>query len=421
MVQMVDEEVIIDVGSTFDTISNDDAFPNEWTSGYRLAYNCTFWMVNQGSDTETMNVRFPIHSAYEVGKLDIVSIKVDGDPVEWWEDEIVWDQDYNWAHFSVSFPPGEEVEMKVTYTTLTYANGLFHDIPHDSLNYILATGAGWYGPIGKGRIIIRFPYKATSENVFLEYQDKPFQFTDSDLVWEFTDLEPTSDDNIYLDFVSPNRWLEIIAEREKLESSPNNTSAMYRLAAAIFDVTVNETWFELIAPEPLFNKGLEAIQKAAGLAPNDVEIQVLYLSYLVTSASEEDLDLLEDQIAHIQSLNPDLSEEDGWTISAAEEKVSNLMTPKTNTPEPTTEPEPASTNTPEPVDTPVPPADNPEPTATRQREMTPEAGYLATGTPLPGFLGRSANLPVVLILVIGAVGLGLLVVVGLAVWLIRRK
>ncbi len=414
MVQMVAEEVIIDVGSTFDTISMDDEFPYRTTSGYRLAYNCTFWMVNQGTETESMNVRFPIRSAYEVGKLEIVSIKVDGDPVEWWEDDIVWNQDYNWAHFPVTFPPGEEVEMKVTYSTLTYANGYLHGIPHDSLNYILATGAGWYGPIGKGTIIIRFPYKATSENVFLGYQEKPFQFTESDLYWEFTDLEPTSNDNLFLEFVSPNRWLQIISEREKLEGSPNNVASLHRLAAAIFDVTVYEGAFGLIAPEPLFIQGLEAIGKAAHLAPNDLDIQILYLGYLITNASEENLDLLEDELAHIQSLDIELGQEDGFTIMAAEQKIAYLKTPKENTPEPTMSPESAATNTQEasPSSTPTP---------TRQPEMTPEKTYLPSATPLPEVVERSAVLPTWLILVLSAAGLGMLVVIGLVIWLIQRR
>lgn len=417
MVQMVAEEVIIDVGATWQIIELGEEYYHETLSGYVLAFNCTFWMVNQGSESESMAVRFPIHYKYSVGRIEIHSIKINGDSVYWWEDEIDRTADFNWAHFNVTFPPGEEVEIKITYTTLTYPNGLYHGIPHEIVSYVLSTGAGWYGPIGKGKIILRLPYNATPENVFTYRQEKKFIFTESDVYWEFTDLEPTTNDNLWIDVVSPANWLDILSERAKLEESPNNTAALHRLAASIYDISIYMHY--LNGPETLFTEGFNAIEKAARLLPNDLDVHILYLDYLITNADESNVELIEEELSYIQSLDNELSQDGEFTIMEAERIISDLSEPKpgsptaTEPPGPTQEPSPVPptltlTPTPYITDEPVPPypTETPEPPPT----AVPPARYPPFG-----------NVPYRIILLWTAMGVGPVLLIVFVVILIRRR
>lgn len=214
MVQMVAEEVIIDVGLTHEVLYINDY--GDYLEGYTVAYNCTFWLVNQGTETENLAVRFPIRSDFEFGTINILSIKVNYQPTPWVEDEntTFYIDGFQWAHFDVLFPPGEEVEVQVTYTSITRG---WPGNPRQILSYILETGAGWYGPIEHGRIILRLPYKTTSENVILAYTNTSEGiFNNSDVYWEFSNLEPTSDDNWKVGIIEPDLWLQILAERNRL-------------------------------------------------------------------------------------------------------------------------------------------------------------------------------------------------------------
>ena len=65
-----------------------------------------------------------------------------------------------WAHFPVTFPPGQDVSIVVEYTVVGYRTG-------SSITeyfYVLQTGAGWKDTIGKAQIIVRLPYDITPMN-----------------------------------------------------------------------------------------------------------------------------------------------------------------------------------------------------------------------------------------------------------------
>ena len=308
MVQMVAEEVIIDVGSTLKIMYSwvDEGY-GYYPEGFLVAYNCTFWMVNQGEETENLAVRFPINTDYALGKIEIESIKINDSPISWTEDDIDSTTNhsrFNWAHFDVTFPPGEEVEIKITYTTITHA---WYSRANQSVSYILETGAGWYGPIGQGRIILRMPYKVTPDNIMMPYSDTPMgEMTEYDMVWEFTNLEPTKQDNFDIKIVSPEVWLEILADREKLEKSPNNLSALYRLATNIYSAA---TIKDHIYSQNLFEEGMSAITKAISLDPDEITYHEQYAYYLFsnyrTTNTMESISILFEELDTISELDPD--------------------------------------------------------------------------------------------------------------------
>ncbi len=65
------------------------------------------------------------------------------EPTFGFEDETV-----PWAEFDVSFPPGEDVTISVSYDL---AGTGYESETCTNFYYILATGAGWNGTIGCGR------------------------------------------------------------------------------------------------------------------------------------------------------------------------------------------------------------------------------------------------------------------------------
>jgi len=417
MVQMVAEEVIIDVSATELTIDMGEDYAFMKKTGYPVVYNCRFWMVNQGEETESMAVRFPIRSQYEVGKVELLNVKVNGKPVDWWEDEINWHADFNWAHFNVTFPPGEEVEIMVTYTSLT--NLASWTNPLEVVTYVLETGAGWYGPIGKGRIILRLPYAASSQNVDLSGRPAEVVFTGTDVLWEFTDLEPEPMDNFWVEVVSPNEWAVIEAAREKLAGSPNNLSAQLRLAETIFLICVYDRAETVEFMPELFPEGLRAMANAVRLNPGDVDLHIQYARFLIADLNPETYALLLTELETIEELNPDHEDLDSlyynFPINFYKTQVAatNLSEP-TSTATPTKIPLPTFTPTltkpPKPTDTPQR-SDTPEPTDIAE----PIDTLQPTLNPVPN--EPDSPSPVFAI----AIGLGVLVVLVWIVWFIWKK
>jgi hypothetical protein len=282
--------------------------------------------------------------------------------VDWWEDEFdrydMYDQ-FAWAHFDVFFPVGEEVEIRITYTTVTQKN---FRIMHEIVRYVLETGAGWYGPIGKGRIILRLPYRATPENVLLPSSTSGAVFTDSDVYWEFDDLEPTREDNWQAVIISPETWLEIVAARDRLESFPNNTSALLRLSKVIYSACVEERMGFLESSPEMFAEGLNAIKKAISLAPGKLEFHEQYALYLAADLNHETYPLLMEQLEIIRGLDPN-----SRTLDFTSWSLENFYFNQTATAQP------AVSSTPQPSVTSKPTATLPPPTRTltNDKRVTP--------------------------------------------------
>ena len=110
--------------------------------------------------------------------------------------------------WKVNFKAKENVTIKVKYSVPSgmvrrnyyYTNRYFY--------YILSTGAGWYKSIEKATVrahIMDFEMNAIC-------QVKPSKYcidqTLKDYIWDFTNLEPTQNDNVYLEYVVPNAKAE---------------------------------------------------------------------------------------------------------------------------------------------------------------------------------------------------------------------
>lgn len=243
-----------------------------------------FTMRNLGTQSESMAARFPLSADDGYGnypEIRDVGVRVDGTAVSTRrtlgpELRIGHDQLVPWAEFDVTFPPGRDVRIRVTYTLEGYGEG-----PYVSFQYILETGAGWNGTIGSADLAVRLPYAASAQNVLLGYGTGFAQTTPGAVIsgnevrWRLVDFEPSrADDTNYVSavLVVPSFWLALQSERENVARDPNDSEAWGRLARAYKEITLDSrrrgVREDAGMPE-LYRLSLEAYERAVSLQPQD--------------------------------------------------------------------------------------------------------------------------------------------------------
>jgi hypothetical protein len=275
----------------------------------------TFQMWNQGTEAEELEVWFSLTTGAEYGETipypgqaENFEAWANGEPVEVEEapgrDLLGIRDEVPWAKWSVTFPAGEDVELRVTYDTHPVDWGGWA-VGH----YILETGSGWRGPIGEGSVTFRLPYEVTPMNVQLaEIQEaytgpeRPFEITveGTDVTWHFTDLEPrpseelrtfepsAETDNVILPMMEPSAWGEIEAARAAVEEEPESAEAQLQLAKALEEGTQRVKFF--LANDTnlaLIERTEAAYERALELAPEDVDVLAAYLEWLVIARDQE--------------------------------------------------------------------------------------------------------------------------------------
>jgi hypothetical protein len=163
--------------------------------------------------------------------------------------------------------------------------------------YILETGAGWRGPIGQGDIIFRFPYEASLEMIESSGYFWPAYTSTTpslvaegrDLRWHFTNLEPSSQDNVHLSMITPPVWQAILDARRHVLRNPSNAQAQIQLGEAYWAaIPVKNDWPEEMSLAQHFGPLAEAaFKRAVELAPNSVLAQLSYARFLTYHAWSE--------------------------------------------------------------------------------------------------------------------------------------
>jgi tetratricopeptide (TPR) repeat protein len=178
----------------------------------------------------------------------------------------------DWAVFEVTFPPEQDVFIRVTYTA-----GGWGEISNSyrTFSYVLVTGAGWYDSIGSADIIARLPYPANDQNTWLETSglrgdgdNVPPTISGNELRWRFEDLEPTQD--FRLTVVHPWQWYSALVEEENVRLNPQDGEAWGRLGRAFKQMLpYGHTIRTDPGGEALFAQAVDAYQHATALAPDD--------------------------------------------------------------------------------------------------------------------------------------------------------
>jgi hypothetical protein len=266
-----------------------DILPEPSGKGMPVAkVTAVFNMRNLGAAEERMAVRFPLDAGiYREIYPDIQDLRawVNAREVHVWQSTDLWEN--SWSNFDVIFPPGKDMQIKVAYTIeasdLESAGG-----KHAKFIYLLETGTGWKDTIGRAEIILRLPYKATEENVFLGRFDQTTAggvISDTEVHWKFDDLEPDTSDNFKVVIVKPTAWRKVLNERENVRQNPQDGEAWGRLGKACKEIIVFRRSFRTDdGGLSLLAESDAAYQKAVALLPDDALWHLGYADLLVTVA-----------------------------------------------------------------------------------------------------------------------------------------
>ncbi|MBB6682465.1 hypothetical protein H4O20_13525 [Aequorivita sp. 609] len=112
-------------------------------------------------------------------------------------DEKVRNGVFPWYVWDVNFKENERKEITVSYRMPI---GLGYGGKYRYFSYLLNTGKGWYEEIENAKVILNL-HDVPLENIE-KIEPKGYKFDESDKVisWEFKNLEPTEEDDIYLEF-----------------------------------------------------------------------------------------------------------------------------------------------------------------------------------------------------------------------------
>ncbi len=272
--------------------------------GRRATVQGQYRLRNEGSQTEDLAVRFPLSYLTDEGnnrppcpEIRDLQVRVDGQPVNWTRQQSTpiaycHEDSAPWAVFQVTFPPGQEVVVEVTYTQEAWGYE-----PYRVLTYIVETGAGWYGTIGQGEIQVVMPYTVSPGNIVLSGHvgfgrtAPPPRLEGQTLTWTFTDLEPTAQDNIWVLYVDPALWAEVEKWRAQTRSQPQDGDAWGFLGLALKRVLALPAGWEMgrgMRTDPgaqdLLQEALDAYAQAVRLRPEDPDWHFGYGELLAAAA-----------------------------------------------------------------------------------------------------------------------------------------
>ena len=286
-VRMVAETVILDIRQD----------PNDET-GAIANTTATFTMRNLGRDTESMQARFPL-SFYSGGsdgfgnypEIDGITVKINGRSISTKREMqpalangYQEHPDAPWAVFNVTFPPGEDVTVEVSYVTRGF--GYY---PYEAFKYILETGAGWKDTIGSADIIVRLPYEVSRHNIWLPDETTGYSQTSPGAVlsgkevkWHFDNLEPTFESNIEITIVTPSLWQKVLNETDTVTKNPNDGEAWGRLGKAYKEIAIMSKGFPRGDADgyDVFNLSRQAYEKCLSMLPEDSLWQFGYADLL---------------------------------------------------------------------------------------------------------------------------------------------
>lgn len=271
-VRMQAESVLIDVQASAPSKSLGQAH-----------VTANFTMHNEGGQSESMAVRFPVSSSdgfFNFPEIKDFHVNVGGKVVSTrnitGEDPYGSNDQVPWREFDVTFPSGQDVQIQVTYTL--EAAG---DDPFVWFKYIFSTGAGWKDSIGSADLTVRFPYPVSDQNVILSNANNSSttpggQISGNEINWHYENLEPTVADNFEIDLVAPAAWEDLLAKQAAVQQNPNDGEAWGQLGKAYKQLTFSPRGkgFRLSgdldpASQDLYQLSLQAYEKAVSLKPDD--------------------------------------------------------------------------------------------------------------------------------------------------------
>jgi len=253
-----------------------------------------FIMGNQSETAETLKVLFPLNNidgkgdeGFSYPEIQNLEIAVNELPVTWVEKTTPNprssdDPEIKWAEFEVEFPSGEPTIIVIEYDL--QSTGWF---PEAAFHYILETGGGWYGPIGEAHIDLILPYEASVENVLFGDPDSEYYwkitspgavFEGNEVHWEYTNLEPSAEDNWEATIIAPSIWEPILDLRERI--AQGDGSAYAEITNLYDDLYLGHGIRQ--GTEGLILENYEAYHKALEFDPKDDDVLARFADFMLT-------------------------------------------------------------------------------------------------------------------------------------------
>lgn len=385
-----------------------------------------FEMHNAGASDEQMLLRFPLADPGGDGagfgrfpQVQGFAASVNGTPAPVSRLDLPNPQGGDappiaWAAFDAAFPAAGDTAIVTTYTIT--ATGYS---PEARFGYVLETGAGWRDAIGSAEVVLRLPYAASAENVFLDRQTTPgATFEGNEVRWRFENLEPTAGDNIFATILAPDAWQRVLAARQRVAEQPSNANAAIDLARAYGRAITSR--FPIDQGDPFELLMEEEYERALELAPRAADTRVEYAKVLLNGLAVQALRPADDpyvqriaaQLAAALAVDP---QHEGALQLLEELRASVDGT--LELPTAVAQAEPTATPTPAPPPTASP---RPEPTTAPLAEPTAGPTSVPTAAPFTAQPAHNGGLPVVPIAAGAALLAALCVLVGVRLGRRRR-
>ena len=261
------------------------------------AISADFQMRNLGQVEEKMNVRFPLCIIFVPGNaeswnylpinyqyppIDQFTASVNGIPARVVDtpaqpsDVPSYESQHQenapcWANFSVVFPPGQDVSIKVYYHQTGYGGFGHGSLNYVKFSYILLTGAAWKDTIGSADVVVRLPMEANEETVIVRPQGAVL--SGQEIRWHAQDFEPGEQNGVLtVGIMQPSYWTAIQKELQNVEINPKDGEAWGRLGKNYKAVALMERgWRDGPVGLDLVQKSMDAYQRAVDLLPNDAD------------------------------------------------------------------------------------------------------------------------------------------------------
>ena len=280
-----------------------------------------FVMRNDGPRTEGMTVRFPLSAPLYPGaaasEIQDLTVHVNGRAAATRRIEAPLPSQaeavsIGWAAFDVDFPPGVEVRIDVTYSLRAtgYAD-------QDSrFVYLLGTGAGWSGSIGRAEITLRLPYPASRENIVdydATWMSEGYKLTGSQITWHYDDFEPDADQVVVVTLLAQDLWEAVLRAEPAVIEHPDDGGAWGTLARALKLAVCTEKGYwprKDVGGILLVERSIAAYERATDFAPHEARWHAGYSELLIKLAPLDDASdpLLQRAVEHLNlalAIEPD--------------------------------------------------------------------------------------------------------------------
>ncbi len=273
-----------------------------------------FVMRNGGSHSESMTARFPLSaplfSESAAGEIQGLTVEVNGRATATRRIEARYPMPegtdaptIGWAAFDVLFPPGVDVRIDVAYPLRAtgYAN-------QDSrFVYVLGTGAGWSGAIGRADMVVKLPYPASRENIVdydAAWMSAGYAFDGSQIVWRYQDIEPTADQVVVATLVAQDLWDAVLRAEPGVLAHPDDGEAWGTLARALKLAVCTEKGYwprQDVGGTLLVERSIAAYERATEFAPHEARWQAGYAELLIKLVRRDDASdpLLQRAVEHL--------------------------------------------------------------------------------------------------------------------------